>query len=109
MRYVSDSAWASLRMWNPSLAASDSLRLLEAGCHGNGLECLHVRTVESCEQVGEGEFRISVTFFDRDGTQFVRGPCCGSTIEQDPPDSVFTYTVRTNNGRIELGFPPYVP
>ena len=109
IRYVSDNSWATLKMWNPPIAESDSLSLLEAGCNGNGLQCLHVRTVEHCEQVGEGECRISVTFFDRNGTLFVRGPCCGSTIEEDPPDSVFTYTVQTSNGRTQLDLPPYVP
>ena len=108
--YLSDGSWSVLRSWNPSLAASDSLRLMEAGCRDNGLQCLRVRTVEIGEHVGDGEFRIPVTFTDRDGTQFVRGPCCGATVAEDPPDSVFTYTVHMSNGRtVVQELPPYVP
>ena len=109
-KYVSDNSWAVLRSWNPTKEIADSTGLLGAGCRGNGLKFLSVRTVAHGEDLGGCRFQFQVTFNNADGSQFVRGPCCGATAEQTPPDSVFAYTVIDRLGRIEIAeLPPYVP
>jgi hypothetical protein len=54
---------------------------------------------------------FDVEFNNPDGSLFVRGPCCGATETEMPPESQFEYTVTKNaEGKfVVLNTPPYVP
>jgi len=65
----------------------------------NGLMCLGIKTIVGEEEVLATEFRFIVEFMNDDGTLFVRGPCCGATEKEMPPQSQFAYTVKKVEGR----------
>lgn len=99
-----------LRGWNPDIDEDDYATLFKRGCTGNGLQCLRIRIIVREEQVSPTEFRFIVEFMNDDGTPFVRGPCCGATEEQMPPQAQFTFTVRKADNRFLVqDLPVYVP
>jgi hypothetical protein len=99
-----------LRGWNPDVDGDDYVTLFTRGCTANGLMCLPVGDIVTEEQVSATEFRFTVEFVNDDGTQFVRGPCCGATEEEMPPQSEFTYTVKKVDDKLLVQeLPVYVP
>jgi len=99
-----------LRSWNPLVPENDLETLLQHGCKGNGLQCLRVRRILDRQSLPGGSIRFHVEFSRPDGRLFVRGPCCGATAAQVPPDSVFSYDVRPFGDQYRVtGLPPYVP
>ena len=99
-----------LRDWNPTVARNDYSTLFKNGCTMNGLKCLRIRTIVHEEQVSPTEFRFIVEFVNDDGTLFVRGPCCGTTETEMPPQTQFAYTVKKIEDRFLVqDLPVYVP
>jgi len=99
-----------LREWNPALDPNDYAALFEHGCRINGLMCLEVRTIVQEETVSSNEFKFVVEFTNDDGSPFVRGPCCGASETDMPPQSQFSYTVKKVDGRFLVqGLPVAVP
>jgi Tol biopolymer transport system component len=99
-----------LRDWNPTVAQDDYATLFKNGCTMNGLQCLSIRTIVHGEKVSPIEFRFTVEFTNDDGTLFVRGPCCGATETEMPPQTQFTYVVKKVGDRFLIqDLPVYVP
>jgi len=96
--------------WNPDVDGDDYVTLFTLGCTANGLMCLPVGNIVTEEQVSPTQFRFTVEFVNDDGSQFVRGPCCGATEEEMPPQSEFTYTVKKVDDKFLVQeLPVYVP
>ena len=99
-----------LRDWNPTVDPNDYAALFENGCTINGLMCLEVRTIAQEETASSNEFKLVVEFTSDNGSLFVRGPCCGATETDMPPQSQFPYKVRKVDGRFLVqDLPVYVP
>jgi len=99
-----------LRDWNPDVDEDDHATLFKRGCTGNGLQCLRIRIIVCEEQVSPTEFRFMVEFMNEDGTVFVRGPCCGASEEDMPPQTQFTFTAKKVDNRFLVqDLPVYVP
>jgi hypothetical protein len=99
----------ALRAWNPTIAPDDYATLFEYGCTQNGLECLRVRTIVSEEVTSPTDFGFIVEFMNEDGTLFSRGPCCGATESEMPPETQFEYRVRKIDSRFLVqDLPVYV-
>jgi hypothetical protein len=100
---------AVLADWNPSMPPDDSAALWKQGCEANGLVCLEIRQIVSTALVSD-TFEFVVEFSLDDGTLFVRGPCCGASETNMPPQSQFTYTVVKMGERFVVReLPVYVP
>jgi hypothetical protein len=97
---------------NPGLDPQDHAALLRNACTVNGFQCLRVRTVRLHQQAASGaEFHFRVEFSTPDGGLFVRGPCCGASETDMPPQSEFLYTVtmsKDGDYRVQ-DLPVYVP
>jgi hypothetical protein len=91
--------------------AMDHAALFENACTINGYQCLRVGSAELQKIIGAGRYRFLVTFLAPDGELFVRGPCCGATEAEMPPQSQFEYEVaETEPGDYRvLDLPVYVP
>jgi len=100
-----------LQGWNPSLDPQDYRSLLANGCEINGLQCLQVKRIMDEKVVSVAEYHFTVEFMKQDGSLFMRGPCCGASATDDPPESQFTYTVIKNCAGEFLvrELPVYVP
>jgi hypothetical protein len=100
----------ALQAWNPEMDAQDVGGLLGYGCQSRLLQCLPVRSIALAEH-GDGEMAFNVEFSLPDGTQFVRGPCCGATSTEMPYQSVFVFRLQpqADGGFVVLDLPPYVP
>ena len=100
-----------LRDWNPLLDPKDYAALLKNGCTINGLQCLRVRNIVEEKQISPVEYQFMVEFVTSDGSLFVRGPCCGASATDMPPQSQFAYTVvRDCEGKFRVrDLPVYVP
>ena len=99
-----------LRDWNPLVPENDYVTLLQHGCTINGLQCLRVRQILDRQSLPGGSIRFHIEFSRPDGRLFVRGPCCGATAAEDPPDSVFCYDVRRFGNQYRVtNLPPHVP
>ncbi len=96
---------------NPGLDPGDHAALLRNACTINGIQCLQVKSAVLDRNVSNTEFIFKVDFWNADGTLFVRGPCCGGSETDFPPESVFFFTVvKLNRDRfIVMDMPPYVP
>jgi len=102
--------YEGLRDANPTIPENDYPTLLEKGCKVNGLMCLRIRAIVHEEQVSPTEFKFTVEFMNDDGTLFVRGPCCGATEAEMPPQTQFTFTVKKVDNRFLVQeLPVYVP
>ena len=88
----------------------DVVYLWHEGCGRCGLQCLEVREIVDWSPLPDGGYRFDVKFSTDEGDLYISGPCCGATAEQDPPDSVFWFSVlRTDAGWQVGGLPLYVP
>ena len=97
---------------NPALDPQDHAALLRNACTVNGFQCLRVRTARLHQQVASGaEFHFRVEFSTPDGGLFVRGPCCGASETDMPPQSEFLFTVTmSKDGEYRVqDLPVYVP
>ena len=97
---------------NPALDPQDHAALLRNACTVNGFQCLRVRTARLHQQVASGaEFHFGVEFSTPDGGLFVRGPCCGASETDMPPQSEFLFTVTmSKDGEYRVqDLPIYVP
>lgn len=85
--------------------------LLRQACTLNGFVCRRIKRVVASEQIDDETFLFKVEFLNPDGSTFVRGPCCGATVQEHPPQSVFEYHVRKVNGTtfMVMDLPVYVP
>jgi len=72
---------------------------------------LRVRNVIEEKQISPFEYQFLVEFVTSDGSLFVRGPCCGASATDMPPQSQFVYTVvRDCEGTFRVrDLPVYVP
>ena len=95
---------------NPGVDPADHAKLLANACEINGHKCLLARTATFKELQGD-TYIFQVEFSNPDGSLFVRGPCCGASETDMPPESQFEYRVaRTSPGKFQvMDLPPYVP
>ena len=101
----------SMRDNNPSVPPADLATLMHNACEINGVKCLRPKTITLERTISEAEFLFLVEFQDEDGSLFVRGPCCGASPTDQPPEAVFSYTVaKSDEGNfLVMDMPPYVP
>ena len=104
-------SYDALRDSNPTVDPDDFQTLFMNACEINGFKCLPVNEVVEARQVSPGEFKISASFLEGDGQVFVRGPCCGASEQDLPPESVFEFRVMLNDVRqyTVMDLPVYVP
>lgn len=100
----------TLTGWNPDIDPGDHTALWEAGCSGNGLQCLPVRSLSLMEHTGD-IYLFTVEFNNPDGSLFVRGPCCGADETEMPSTSKFEVRVQeSEDGKyLVLDLPVYIP
>jgi hypothetical protein len=100
-------------MWdhNPSIPHDDLAALMQNACEINGAACLLPSTVAFQEVTPNAEFLFLVEFLNEDGSLFIRGPCCGASPTDQPPQSVFLFVVTRSSEEAFLvkEMPPYVP
>jgi hypothetical protein len=96
---------------NPGLDPDDRAALLENACTINGAQCLQVKSAELDRKPSATEFVFKVEFSNPDGSLFVRGPCCGGSATDFPPQSVFYFTVvKVDEDKFTvMDMPPYAP
>jgi hypothetical protein len=101
----------TMRDNNPSIPPADLVALMRNACEINGVQCLKPRSITLEKTTSSGEFLFQVEFQNKDGSLFIRGPCCGASPTDQPPQSVFLYTVvKTPQGHFQvMDMPPYVP
>lgn len=102
--------YESLQVFNPQIDPGDHVALWAWACDNRLLQCLEVRSATLQHQETDS-YVFQVEFNNPDGSLFVRGPCCGASETEMPPDSRFEYTVsRDVDGRfVVMNTPPYVP
>lgn len=96
---------------NPGLNPGDRAALLQNACTINGAQCLQVKSAELDRKPSATEFVFKVEFSNPDGSLFVRGPCCGGSATDFPPEPAFYFTVVKVGGDqfAVMDMPPYVP
>jgi hypothetical protein len=96
---------------NPEIDPDDRAALFRNACTINGAQCLETGRVVLEEQSTPTKFRFAVQFKNEDGSLFELGPCCGATEADQPPQSVFMYTVvkSTADDYVVLDMPVYGP
>ena len=97
---------------NPTLDPEDHAALWRNACTSNGFQCLRVRSARLQADVSsEAEYRFVVEFSTPDDQLFVRGPCCGASETDMPPQSEFLFAVvRSEDGVYRVqDLPVYVP
>jgi hypothetical protein len=98
--------------YNPTLDPQDHAALLRNACTINGFQCLRVHSARLQEDLASGaEFRFLVEFSTPNGELLVRGPCCGASETDMPPESAFLFTVsvsRDGEYRVQ-DLPVYIP
>jgi hypothetical protein len=96
---------------NPEIDPDDRAALFRNACTINGAQCLETGRVVLEEQPSPTEFTFVVEFKNDDGSLFELGPCCGETETDQPPQSVFIYTVvkSTADDYVVLDLPVYIP
>jgi hypothetical protein len=101
-----------LSEYNPTLDPHDHAAMWQAACTSNGFQCLRVRSARLQEDgSAKAEYRFLVEFFTPDDQLFVRGPCCGASETEMPPESEFLFAVvRTEDGAYRVqDLPVYIP
>jgi hypothetical protein len=95
---------------NPGIDPDDLATLWQSACTINGAVCLPVLSAVLEGAPNPGEYRFSVAF-DDGGEPFVLGPCCGADLADEPPRSIFEYTVTVNSQGVYqvTGLPVYQP
>jgi len=83
---------------------SHNFQILEYYCDSIGT-CLETEVI-SYEQVTEGHYIFTVKFINSDGSEFVRGLCCGATGEEMPPGTEFEYHVKKIADEYKITTPP---
>ena len=101
----------AMQIWNQEIEAGDVAGLIGYGCSSRLLQCLPVRSLTLAQIAPSGELVFHVEFSLPDGTQFVRGACCGATSTEMPDQSEFPFRLQPEAGGefIVLDLPPYVP
>ena len=101
----------TLRDNNPLLDPEDLPALLKHACEINGYQCLAARYVAQETPISDNQFEFLVEFSNRDGSLFVRGPCCGASEEDMPSQSQFLFhIVLSCDGKYSVTeLPVYVP
>lgn len=101
----------ALQVWNAEIEPQDVAALIGYACDQHLLQCLPVRSITLAGSSGSGELTFDVEFELADGSTFVRGPCCGATVTEMPPQSVFPFRVgrKADGGYGVYDLPPYVP
>ncbi|HEY48332.1 MAG: hypothetical protein AMJ88_05205 [Anaerolineae bacterium SM23_ 63] len=96
---------------NPEIDPDDHAALFRNACTINGAQCLEIGSVVLEEQSALTEFKFAVEFKNDDGSLFELGPCCGATETDQPPQSVFVYTVKKSmaDEYVVLEMPVYTP
>ncbi len=96
---------------NPEVNPDDHAALFRNACRINGAQCLEIGSVVLEGRPAPTEFKFAVEFTNDDGSLFVLGPCCGATEADQPPQSVFFYTVvkSTADEYVVLEMPVYTP
>lgn len=102
-------SYESIIAYVPNVDPADYPALLQGMC--NIHRCLKVRQIVSSLQWRDDYFLIGVQLDDPEGGVFTFGPCCGASLEEFPPRSVFEYLVmkRADQTFVVIGLPPYVP
>jgi hypothetical protein len=102
------SSWEGLSSFSFPEERNDLGKVLSNYCRSVG-SCLPVEVLD-VQKIAEGKYSMRVQFIKKDGSVFVRGPCCGAKEEQMPSTTVFEYYVHKLNGRYIVRTPPvYVP
>jgi hypothetical protein len=103
--------YEAIRVFDTAIPIADHLALLRNACVSSNLRCLAPKGAVLKQPPAATEFVFLVEFNNPDGTLFTRGPCCGATETEMPPQSAFEFrVVRANGGRFSiLDLPPYVP
>ncbi len=101
----------SMQIWNPEIEPGNVAGLIGYGCSNRLLQCLPVRSLALAQITSSGELVFNVEFSLPDGSQFVRGPCCGATATEMPNQSEFPFRLQpeAGGGFLVLDLPPYVP
>jgi hypothetical protein len=96
---------------NESVSPADHVSLMRNACEINGAQCLEVENAKLNNQPAPGQFTFSLRFRQQDGTIYSRGPCCGASESDEPPQSTFLLTVKkTPDGSfLVMDMPPYSP
>jgi hypothetical protein len=96
---------------NPEIDPDDRADLFRNACTINGAQCLEIKSVVLDEQPSLSEFKFAVEFKNEDGALFELGPCCGATETEQPPQSVFVYTVvkSATDDYVVMEMPIYIP
>jgi hypothetical protein len=96
---------------NPEIDPDDRAVLFRNACMINGAQCLEIKSVVLDEQPSPTEFKFAVEFKNEEGSLFKLGPCCGAAETDQPPQSVFIYTVvkLAKNGFVVIEMPVYTP
>ncbi len=94
-------SYDGMRNNNPVIPPDDYAALFESSCT-NQRPCLLVANIVEEEKVSESEFKFLVEFVWIDGTLYKRGPCCGATETEMPPDWPFPYTVKIIDGQYKV-------
>lgn len=103
--------YEAISVFDPSIPLDDHPALLRSACASMNLRCLAPRSAVLKQPAAATEYVFLVEFNNPDGTIFTRGPCCGATETEMPPESTFEFRVVTANGGkfSVLDLPPYVP
>jgi hypothetical protein len=101
----------TMRDHNPSVPYDDLAALMRNACEINGAACLLPTTLAFQEMTPYAEFLFLVEFQNADRSLFIRGPCCGASPADQPPQSVFLYvvTISPEGTFLVMEMPPYVP
>jgi hypothetical protein len=92
---TSTTDWESLKVYSPT-EETDSAKILEQYCSATQT-CLKAKVL-SAKQVADYEYNLVVQFFNKDGSLYVFGPCCGATEEEMPSKREFEFTVKKVGG-----------
>ncbi len=103
--------YEAISVFDPTIPLDDHPALLRNACASSNLRCLAPRSAVLKQAPTATEVVFLVEFNNPDGTTFTRGPCCGATETEMPPESTFEFRMVTANGGkfSVLDLPPYVP
>jgi hypothetical protein len=94
-------SYDGMRDNNPVVPPDDFAALWESSCTIQR-PCLLVANITEEEKVSESKFKFLVEFVWIDGTLYKRGPCCGATETETPPEWQFPYTVKIIDGQYKV-------
>jgi hypothetical protein len=96
---------------NPEIDPDNHAALFRNACTINGAQCLEIGSIVLEDLFTPWEFKFVVQFKNDDGSIFELGPCCGETESDQPPQSVFVYTVvkTATDDYVVMEMPVYTP